>query len=61
MTTERAIVILLLYASFLGNTIWCMMSGWGLEPQSWGVIIGSNLLGLGIAVIIRVLSNENYK
>lgn len=42
-----ALVVILMLASF-GVGIWVMISGWGLSPQSWGVIIG----GLVIQVVI---------
>lgn len=42
-----ALVVILMGASF-GVGIWVMISGWGLSPQSWGVIIG----GLVIQVVI---------
>lgn len=42
-----ALVVILMAASFAVG-IWVMISGWGLSPQSWGVIIG----GLVIQVVI---------
>lgn len=45
-----ALLVILVGASF-GVGIWVMISGWGLSPQSWGVIIG----GLVIQVVILLV------
>ena len=45
------LVVILMGASFAIG-IWIMISGWGLSPQSWGVIIGG--LAMQIAILVAM-------
>ena len=47
-------MIFLFIASF-GVGIWVMMSGWGLTPQSWGVIIGGMIMQIIITIVITCI------
>ena len=44
--------ILLSLVISMGIGFWIMISGWGLEPQSWGVIIGGSLLNWVVATAL---------
>ena len=50
-----AVVIILVLASF-GVGIWIMISGWGLSPQSWGVIIGGFIIQTVIMVVTHLIT-----
>jgi hypothetical protein len=49
--TKIAIVMALLVVIVLGSFgigLWIMMVGWGLTPQSWGVIITGLIVQMGL-------------
>ena len=39
-------------------SIWIMMTGWGLEAESWGVIIGGHVINVVILSFMQACLKE---
>jgi hypothetical protein len=39
-------------------SIWVLMYGWGLEPKSWGWIIGGGVFIKGVIVCIETIAKR---
>jgi hypothetical protein len=47
----HVLIALVLYCVAFGISFMVMIFGWGLEPQSWGWIIGGTATGLSVAAM----------
>jgi hypothetical protein len=56
--TQIVALLALMTLSFLTG-LWILMWGWGLEPQSWGVIIGGFFVQMFIMCMIQAVNQED--
>lgn len=49
-----ALLVVIVFGSF-GIGLWIMMVGWGLTPQSWGVIITGLIIQMGLTWLSMLL------
>lgn len=55
----QVIALLALMACSFASGIWILSYGWGLTPQSWGVIIGGFFIQMVIMMMIQGVNSEN--
>lgn len=55
--TKLIVAILVAVLSTL-VTIWVMVSGWGLDAKSWGVIIWGAVIQLALVMMLQLSVSE---
>lgn len=57
----QLVVLLALTACSSACGIWILMFGWGLEPQSWDVIIGGFFVQMVITDSMMLIQGVNWE